>query len=174
MNFNPLLFVVEDDIFYQNIIVGNLKTKGYTQIKSFSTGEDCEKNLNQKPGIILLDYMLGSTTGLDVLKKIKSILPDSFVIFLSGQDKIEVAVESMKYGAFDYVLKNDSTFDKIDELFVRIEEIIKTQKAIAQIRRRYKIIKWSIIASILLAIGIAVKVSGLYGWLKAMWLIWMY
>jgi DNA-binding NtrC family response regulator len=66
-----------------------------------------------EPDIVFLDYYLNSVVkdamdGLDVLVEIKKILPETDVVMLSGQDKIQVAVEVMKYGAFDYIVKGET------------------------------------------------------------------
>ena len=65
------------------------------------------------PKVIFLDYQLGDVNGLEILKKIKAVNPDTFVFFMSGQDKIEIAVNALKFGAIDYIIKNDDAKDKI-------------------------------------------------------------
>jgi two-component system OmpR family response regulator len=60
---------------------------------------------------------------VDVLKKIKELSPTTEVIMLSGQDKIEVAVDSMKYGAYDYVIKGETAFTRIENVFNKINEL---------------------------------------------------
>ncbi len=170
--FDPTIFVVEDDFFYQSVIIANLKANGYLKVQAFSSGEDCEKNLSQNPDIIMLDYDLGTMTGIDVLKKIKAAKPATQVIFLSGQGKIEIAVVSMKYGAFDYVIKNDDAFVKLYELFERINLFNINE---AQKKRRKEMIKW--IKWILIAIPVVTLLTLLFvywDYILLFWKMWTY
>ncbi|MFB0926159.1 MAG: response regulator, partial [Vicingaceae bacterium] len=81
--------------------------------------------------IVLLEHNLGSMEGIDILKKIKSINPNIQVIILSDQEKIRVAITSLKYGAYDYVEKNDFALNRIVGLIKRISkfnQIVEDQK----------------------------------------------
>ena len=64
-----------------------------------------------EPDLIFLDYNMGSLNGIETLKKIKRFNPNSLVVFISGQEEIAVAVNALKYGAFDYLVKSE-----VDEL----------------------------------------------------------
>jgi DNA-binding NtrC family response regulator len=97
------------------------KLKDKVKIKTFGTGESCLKKLDQKPDIVVLDYFLNSQdqhamNGMQVLERIKLNYPDVYVIMLSGQDNMQVAVNSMKYGAFDYVIKNENALMKMQNI----------------------------------------------------------
>jgi two-component system OmpR family response regulator len=88
-------------------------------ISTFSTGEAALKNIQSQPDLIVLDYHLDSMdknamNGLDVLRRLKERFPHVPVIFLSGQEKMEVAANTMKYGAWDYILKNESAFKRLE------------------------------------------------------------
>ncbi|MEI7801722.1 MAG: response regulator, partial [Bacteroidota bacterium] len=92
--------------------------------------EDCLRNLDLNPDYIILDYNLNSVNtsaanGLEILKKIKEEKPDVFVIFLSGQEKIEIAVDTIKYGAYDYVVKNQSSFLRIENCLINIHKNLR-------------------------------------------------
>ena len=89
--------------------------KPETTIRSFSSGEECLKSVENQPDIIILDYFLNGNdpnamNGLQVLKKIKNISSDTKVIMLSAQDKMEIAVNLIKFGAYDYIIKNNNVF----------------------------------------------------------------
>jgi DNA-binding NtrC family response regulator len=73
--------------------------------------------------MILLDYQLGDDNGLEVLKKIKSYDPDIHVVFLSGQKKVDVAVDSLKYGSIDYVVKDEMAMSQLTEIMHRLEKL---------------------------------------------------
>ncbi|HXA01794.1 MAG TPA: response regulator [Cytophagaceae bacterium] len=120
---NILVFVVDDDFMQLEILKDYLSKNGNYTIKTFLSGEECLQNLSQNPSIIFLDYNLNSVNkkakdGLTVLKEIRKSSPQIEVVMFSGQEKIEVAVNSMTSGAFDYIVKSESAF-------VRVENVIK-------------------------------------------------
>ena len=92
-----LIYLAEDDYLYATIVTSFLKKKGYTNIVHFDNGSACVDNLYKLPSMVILDYQLGEENGLDVLKKIKGYDPDIHVVFLSGQKKLNVAIDSLKY-----------------------------------------------------------------------------
>jgi two-component system OmpR family response regulator len=88
-------------------------------VNTFATGESALKGIINEPDIIVLDYHLDSVdktamNGIEVLKRLKDKFPHAPVIFLSGQEKMEVAANTMKFGAWDYILKNESAFHRLE------------------------------------------------------------
>ena len=75
------------------------------QVETFGTAEDALRNIGKKPDAVLLDIMLPGMDGIETLKRIKQIDEDLPVLMLSAQGSIEVAVEALRYGAFDYFTK---------------------------------------------------------------------
>ncbi len=150
-----LIFIVEDDKFYADVIRKALESRNFMNIKTFATGEECLKHLDLKPEIILLDYRLGEDVmdGMDVLKSIRKSGLDAQVIFLTGVDKLEVATNTIKAGAYDYVVKSEAAIERIRNIIRRItfENHIKRENLL--LRRSRKIILTIIF---LLAIGILV------------------
>lgn len=63
--------------------------------------------------MILLDYFLPQTNGLEVLKKIKLESPKTEVIIISGQEQLQVVIDVFKNGAYDYVIKNNEITDRV-------------------------------------------------------------
>lgn len=120
----PLIFIVEDNSIYNKFITNHLKAKKFNRIESFLSGEECLMNLHKKPNIVIQDYLLNGISGLDVLKTSKQTNPDSEFIFLSGQDNLNIAVSTIKLGAFDYVVKDRFALEK---LVSNIEKIMKIQ-----------------------------------------------
>lgn len=122
---NTLIYLVDDDELYLKTAVHNLsQNKGLT-IKTFMNGESLLKALSKKPDIVILDYFLDSEkpeamSGIKVLQEIKQIAPDVEVLMLSGQEDIDVAVNSVKYGAVDYIVKNKSAFIRVQNDIKRI------------------------------------------------------
>lgn len=108
-----LIFVVEDNHMYNKLIVSYLKTNKFTNIESYLSGEEVLKNMHKNPDIIIQDYLLDGMSGIDVLVKAKKTNPNVKFIFLSGQDSIDNAITSMKYGAFDYIVKDQMALQKL-------------------------------------------------------------
>jgi DNA-binding NarL/FixJ family response regulator len=89
------------------MIEQQLKSVGYSRLLTFTTGNGCTNNLHLMPDIILLDYNLRETTGIEVLKQIKLHNQNAYVFFLSAQEEIDIAINSIKHGAFGYVVKTN-------------------------------------------------------------------
>jgi len=102
---NNLVFIVDDEQAISKLLSYWIKDKWKYDVEIFSNGEDVLKKLHLKPDIVLLDIMLPGLDGLETLKRIKQLDPDLPVIMLSAQGSIEVAVESLRLGAFDYFAK---------------------------------------------------------------------
>lgn len=132
---NPLIFVVEDNPVYNKLVVSYLRSNKLTNVESYLTGEEALKNMNKKPDIIIQDYLLEKMTGIDVLVKTKKIHPDAEFIFLSGQDSIDIAINSMKYGAYDYIVKDQMALKKMVDKIHKIASVHNLKKS----NKRYKI-----------------------------------
>jgi DNA-binding NtrC family response regulator len=130
-NQGPSIFVVEDDKYFANMIKELLSRNNYRNVQVYNNGEDCLKNLKQIPDVVILDYRLGEMSGLEVLRKIKSTNPNIHVIFLTAQRKMNVAINSLKYGAFDYLEKNE---ESLQRLLVLIRQIRLTNDIVTKNR----------------------------------------
>tara|TARA_R110002050_G_scaffold141251_1_gene266250 strand:+ start:354 stop:788 length:435 start_codon:yes stop_codon:yes gene_type:complete len=117
------IFVVDDEPFYLNFFQQYVVNLGYEDVSIFEDGNDCLMALNQNPDVIFLDFNMDSLNGYEVLKKIKRYDPNIYVVIISGQDKIEPAIEVLKHGAFDYIQKGDYEEIKIKEVLQRILEV---------------------------------------------------
>ncbi len=120
MSNSPYIFIVEDNRFYANILAEELQAAKFNHVETFKSGEDCLGNLSKNPDIIILDYCLGKINGLDVLKQVKLTHPNIQVIFLSAQEKLDVAIQALKFGAYDYVEKNDNAMKRVKAMIKRI------------------------------------------------------
>lgn len=124
------IFLVDDEPI-QNEMLKDFLSERYTyEIKVFESGEEALANMHLHPEIVVLDYHLNAhlndaQNGVDVLKEIKDKYPEVQVIMLSGQDKIDVAVDTMKFGAFDYIVKGESAFARIENVINNASEIHK-------------------------------------------------
>jgi len=91
------------------------------------------ENLSHYPDVIILDYLLNGVdknamNGIETLDKIKAYNPDIPVIILSGQDKIDVAIDCMHHRAYDYVVKSETAFMRIQKIITNIFRYQKMEK----------------------------------------------
>ncbi len=124
---NYLIYVVEDNKIYNHLVTEFLKKNGFEKVKSWYSGQECIQSLKKEalPDIVIQDYHMQDMTGIDVLRKVKKISPKSDFIFLTGNESTEVAVNSIKYGAFDYIIKDEVALDKVND---KIKKIIKRKE----------------------------------------------
>lgn len=121
------IFVVEDNILYAQILKKQLTDDGY-HVKLFHNGRDFLASLDEKPDVVTLDYTLPDMTGYDVLKKIQRRMPGTNVIIISAQENITTAIDLMKNGAYDYIMKAPDTREKLSNIIKNIREKDQLQK----------------------------------------------
>lgn len=100
-----LIFIVDDEPAISKLLSYWVKEKWGYRLENYHNGEDAVKKLSNNPDLILLDIMLPGIDGIQTLKLIKQYNENIPVIMLSAQGRIEVALESLKLGAFDYFPK---------------------------------------------------------------------
>jgi two-component system OmpR family response regulator len=130
---NIKLFLVDDDEVYLKLLEIEFKNHADFTIETFATGELCIKNLSHNPDIIILDYRLdgivrNAMNGIQTLDKIKEFNPDIAVVILSSQDKIDVAINCMHHLAFDYVVKSETAFIRLQKIITSIFHYKKMEK----------------------------------------------
>ncbi len=103
------IFVVEDDTWYRNFLNYTLQLNPDYEVHTFENGKDCLDNLHQKPDLITVDYSLPGMNGVELIKKIKDLDESIQLIVISGQEDVGTAVELLKLGVFDYIIKNEDT-----------------------------------------------------------------
>lgn len=107
------IFVVEDDPAYTKFLKYVLGLNPDYEVEFFTTGKECLNNLHKNPAVITLDYSLPDMAGEKVLTQIRSHDPNLNVIIVSAQEKIGTAVELLKAGAYDYIIKDNETKDRL-------------------------------------------------------------
>lgn len=152
LNKNLLIFVVEDNKVYNHMVTEFLKKQGFNKVKSFLCGKECIKAVNggESPDIVIQDYFLEDITGIDVLINVQKHCKKSEFIFLTANESLEVAINSIKYGAYDYIIKdNDLAFKKVLNKIGKISQLFDLQ-------RQNDIIRKVIIISMVILIGIVI------------------
>ncbi len=124
------VFLVDDDALYLKVLELEFLEHADFIIETFSTGELCVGHLENKPDLIVLDYILDNVdknamNGIETLDKIKAYNPEIPVIILSAQDKIEVAIDCMHHQAADYVVKSETAYFRLNKI---IRNILRYRK----------------------------------------------
>lgn len=158
------IFIVDSDENHTLMLRDSIGKKYDFEIITFNNGEDCVKNLHLNPAFILLDYHLNhekgeAMSGIEVLKQIKMILPDVFIIILSYEDKNETAIDSIKYGAYDYVIKNSSSSIRIENILKNITNNIALKRK-ADWYKKVSVILLVICILLIAAMVILIKSGG--------------
>ena len=117
-----------------------LDGEGY-EVLLASTGEEALASLTEnKPDLALISVVLPGTGGIDVLRQAKAALSSTLFIMMSGQHAVEIAVEAMKLGAYDYVLKPFDTSDILHTIARAAETLalrVRVQDTVDMAKGRY-------------------------------------
>lgn len=129
------LFLVDDDAVFLKSLEIDFREHADFDIETFATGELCVAALSRNPDIIILDYHLNgidrhAMNGIDTLDKIKNFNSDIPVLMLSSQDKIDVAISCMHHRAFDYVVKSETAFIRLQKIITGIFTYRKMEKTL--------------------------------------------
>ena len=130
------LFLVDDDAVFLKSLEIEFLEHAYFIIETFATGELCMKDLSHNPDVIILDYHLdgmdkNAMNGMETLDKIKAFNPDIPVVMLSSQDKIDVAINCMHHRAFDYVVKSETAFMRLQKIVTTIFRYKRMEKELS-------------------------------------------
>ena len=149
---NLKIFVVEDNKIYNRVVCEYLKKLNYKQVTPFYSGKECIKAVvaGASPHIVIQDYHLEDTTGIDVLQNVKKISKRTEFVFLTGNEDMDVAVNTIKYGAFDYIIKdNDLALKKVENKIEKITRLIELESG-------NRIVKQAMIISVLVLVLIVI------------------
>jgi two-component system, OmpR family, response regulator len=130
------LFLVDDDAVFLKSLQIEFSLHTNYAVKTFATGENCIANLLEQPDLIILDYHLNgikkdAMNGIETLDKIKAFNPDIPVVMLSSQDKIDVAISCMHHKAFDYVVKSETAFLRLQKNIAAFIHYTKIEKELS-------------------------------------------
>ncbi len=131
------ILIVDDELIMRESLAGWLERDGH-EVETANSGEEALDRIKEiRFDILLVDIKMEGMSGLDVLKQVKESDPDVEVVMITAYGSISTAIEAMKTGAYDYLLK---PFDP-NELGVLIEKIIQHQARARELlfmRERYK------------------------------------
>ncbi len=131
------ILVVDDEPILRESLEVALKTSGFDVLTARTGEEGLERFKNENPDLILLDQWLPGMNGDEVLRQVKEEAPDIPVIIMTAQGSIEMAVNSMKMGAFDFLIK-PFELDQVEELIKKGLERIRLKKEVEWLRTQYQ------------------------------------
>ncbi len=127
------ILVIDDDASLRRVLEYNLQEEGY-EVQAASSGEEGLYLFGQSPpDLVITDMKMSGMDGLMVLNSIKERSPESLVIIITAFGTIDVAVEAMKAGAYDYITK---PFNR-DELRLTVKKALQFN-GLAEENRRLK------------------------------------
>jgi len=122
------ILVVEDGKSQREMLRDFLKSEGHFVMEA----EDGEKAVqhvrNHHFDLLLLDYRMPGMDGMEVLKSVKSLNPEIDVVIITAHGTIETAVEAMKAGALDYIMKPL----EFDELLILVDRVAERRNLIRE------------------------------------------
>lgn len=128
------IFILEDDVWYGAMLQHYLSLNPDYEVRRFENSATFFGALHDSPQVVTLDYSLPDCDGGEALKKIKEINPSTQVIIISGQEDVATAINLLKNGAFDYIVKDDDTKDRLWNTIQHLQEINGLKQEVEQLR----------------------------------------
>lgn len=129
------IFIVEDDALYSAILSHYLSLNPDFVVKKFSTAAAFLKCIHEKPDVVTLDYSLPDGRGDELLTQIKEQSPDTKIIIVSAQEEIKIAIDLLKKGADDYIVKDAETQDRLWIAIKNLRENIRLKKELENLQK---------------------------------------
>lgn len=129
---NPKILVIDDDDQIRRLLL-DIFNEGYDCWEVGSAEEGLLVLAQESFDLVISDINMGDMSGLDLVPHVHSISPDCVVLMISGQNNIETAIEALRAGAFDYIMKPFDT----RHVEAAVERALK-QSSLLKEKRRYK------------------------------------
>jgi DNA-binding NtrC family response regulator len=132
------IFVVEDDEWFSKIIEYHLSLNPDYEVTIFRNGKEALRNLHLGPDVIVIDYNLPDIKGDELIKRVKREKPEVYCVIVSVQEDVEIAINLLKEGAFDYIVKNDETKERLWLTMTKINNLRELTEEIATLQQEVK------------------------------------
>lgn len=129
----PVILVVDDDASLRRVLEYNLTSAGYSVVTAESGEEGLSLFAARKPSLIISDMQMPGISGMQLLASVKASSPETLVIIITAFGSVDMAVEAMKGGAYDYITK---PFNR-DELLLTVAKALQFT-GMAEENRRLK------------------------------------
>ncbi len=149
------MVIIEDDPTWVALLTG-MFSKQY-EVHSFASGEALLEKLDAlKADLYIIDYHLeGQMNGYDCLREIKKRFPSSYSVMFSAQEDVQVAVDVLEKGAYDYVVKREGAHERLKIIFRNIERANAMQTEVVELKLQFK--RWQL--ALYALVGFIVLVS---------------
>ncbi|SFM64451.1 sigma-54-dependent transcriptional regulator [Thermodesulforhabdus norvegica] len=122
------ILVVDDELIVRESLVGWLKKTGY-DVDAASGGVEALSRLNETEyDLVFLDIKMPDMSGIEVLKRIREVSPETMVVMITAFGSVDTAVEAMKLGAHDYLMK---PFEP-EHLLLLVEKLLQQKRIIEE------------------------------------------
>ncbi|WP_339876638.1 sigma-54 dependent transcriptional regulator [uncultured Algoriphagus sp.] len=128
------IFIVEDDPWYGQILHYHMSLNPDYEVFLFPTAKDCLARMQEKPDLVTVDFSLPDMTGDKLFLKIKDFNPGIPVVVISSQEDISVAVNLLKAGVSDYLVKDEATKDLLWNSVIKIRENQSLKKEVETLK----------------------------------------
>jgi len=132
------IFIVEDDKWYGGLLQHYLSQNPDYEITLIGSGKECLAQLHRKPDLVTIDFGLPDMNGEELYRKIKQAQPNLPVIIISAQERITTAVDLLKMGAEDYLVKDDNTQQLLWKAIIRLREKNSLKNEISELKAELK------------------------------------
>jgi DNA-binding NtrC family response regulator len=128
------IIIAEDDLWYAELLKHHISLNPDNQVEVVSSGKELlQKNLDQID-VITLDYTLPDSDGASLLKQIKKKNPSIEIIIVSGQEDIKTAVSLINGGAYDYLVKDEETKDRLWRILIQVQKKNQLKEEVRELR----------------------------------------
>ena len=131
------ILVIDDEPILRDSLEVALKTFGYEVLTARTGEEGLGRFREENPDLILLDHWLPGINGDEVLRRIKEENSEIPIIIMTAQGSIEMAVNSMKMGAFDFLVK-PFELDQVEDLIKKGVDRVRLKKEVEWLRAQYQ------------------------------------
>jgi len=132
-NFN--ICIVEDDKWYAELLKYNLELNPDNLVNCYDNGVQFLKDCKSSPDLICLDYNMPDIDGLELFKRTKEKFKNSEIIIISGQNDVSTAIDLLKKGAYDYLVKDNDTNERLWNAILKIREKGNLQAEVTKLRK---------------------------------------
>ncbi len=130
------IYIIEDDPWYGELLKYQLSMNPDYEVTLFSKAKDGLDSLYKNPDVVCIDYSLPDMTGEKLLQKIKTENNAIPVVVISAQEQISVAVNLLKAGASDYIIKDNNTKDLLWNAILKIRERADLRQEVEELKEQ--------------------------------------
>jgi two-component system, OmpR family, response regulator CpxR len=126
------VLLIDDEREFVDTLGDRLETRDFIIYQAYDGAQGLETLRHTEIDVVVLDVLMPGMNGIEVLREVKKINPLTEVIMLTGHSTIESAIEGLKLGAFDYLMKPSDTKDLIGKILKAFSRKSEQQEKINQ------------------------------------------